>query len=152
MERAMDNKTKAMTAKEYLQTIHNIQRKINRLEALRQSIRADLYSIGSPSGHMDDDKVQTTISGDKMIKLVAKVDKVERDIVAELSRLTDAKQRMLQQIEKVPVESYRQLLYDRYVLCQRWEKIALDRDTGVRWIYRMHGKALNAFEKVWNDH
>jgi len=141
-----------MTAKEYLQSIHNIQKRIDRLENLRQSIRADLYSIGSPAGHMDADKVQTSISGDKMIKLVAKVDKIERDIISEIDRLTIIKGRMLRQIERVPNENYRQLLYDRYILCQRWEKIALDRDTGVRWIYRMHGKALNAFEKVWDDH
>lgn len=141
-----------MTAKEHLQTAYSIQKRIDRLEALRQSIRDELYSLGSPAGNMDKDKVQTSMNGDTMLRLVAKVDEVERDIITEIERLTVAKRTILNEIERIPNENYKQLLYDRYICCLRWEKIALDRDKGVRWIYRMHGKALNAFEKAWNSH
>ena len=64
----------------------------------------------------------------------------------------EKKQEIISEIEKVPQENYRQLLFDRYILCQKWEQIALDRDKGVRWIYRLHGKALNTFEKVLDGH
>jgi hypothetical protein len=138
-----------MTAKEHLQTVYTIQKKIDRLNGLRESIRADLYSLGSPSGNMDKDKVQTSKSGDKMLKLIARVDEAERDIAREIANLIKAKQTILSEIECVQNENHRQLLYERYVLCWRWEKISLEHNRGTRRTYTMHGKALESFEKVW---
>lgn len=139
-----------MTAKEHLQSIYAISQKINRLQTRREDIRNDLYSLGGMD--MSADRVQTSPKGDRMLELIATVDEIERDLVDEIRQLTEEKQKIIREIERVPQENYKQLLYDRYVLCQRWEKIALDRNKGVRWIYRLHGKSLQAFEKVWNDH
>lgn len=140
-----------MTAKEHLQQVYAIQRKIKRLQDRREDLRADLYSVKSPSD-LPDIRVQTSLTGDKMLELVAKVDELERGIIAEIDELTEKKQEIIAEIERVPQENYRQLLFDRYILCQKWEQIALDRDKGVRWIYRLHGKALNTFEKVMDGH
>ena len=140
-----------MTAKEHLQQVYAIQRKIKRLQDRREDLRADLYSVKSPSD-LPEIRVQTSITGDKMLELVAKVDELERGIIAEIDELTEKKQEIIAEIERVPQENYRQLLFDRYILCQKWEQIALDRDKGVRWIYRLHGKALNTFEKVLDGH
>lgn len=140
-----------MTAKEHLQQVYSIQRKIKRLEDRRQDLRADLYSVKSPSD-LPEIRVQTSMTGDKMLELISRVDEIERDLINEITELTETKQAVIAEIEKVPNENYRQLLFDRYILCQKWEKIALDRDKGIRWIYRMHGKSLNAFEKVWKGH
>ena len=76
-----------MTAKEYLQQIYYIHHKINRLKARRDQLRADLYSLGSPAGNMDVDKVQTSMSGDAMLRLIAKVDEAERDIIKEIDKM-----------------------------------------------------------------
>lgn len=141
-----------MTAKEHLQSIYSIKTRIERIDRERQELRDQMYSVGSPAGHMNDDKVQTSISGDQMLKLIARIDALERDIVSELQDLTEKRHAIIKEIERVPNENYKQLLFDRYILCQKWEQIALNRNTGVRWIYRMHGKALAAFEKVWNSH
>lgn len=140
-----------MTAKEHLQQVYTIQQKIGRLESRREDLRADMYSVKSPS-ELPDIRVQTSLIGDKMLELIAKVDEIEQSIIAEMDELINKKQQIIAEIEKVPNENYRQLLFDRYILCEKWEKIALDRDKGVRWIYRMHGKALTMFEKVWNGH
>lgn len=140
-----------MTAKEHLQQVYAIQRKIKRLEARREDLRADLYSVKSPSD-LPDIRVQTSLTGDKMLELVARVDELERNIIDEVKTLTEKKQGIIAEIEKVPNEGHKQVLFDRYILCQKWEQIALDRDKGIRWIYRLHGKALNSFEKVWNGH
>lgn len=139
-----------MTAKEHLQSVYAIQLKIGRLQARREDIRNDLYSLGGMN--TDSDRVQTSPKGDRMLELIATVDEIELDLVDEIKQLIAQKQQIMLEIERIPQENYKQLLYDRYVLCQRWEKIALDRNKGVRWIYRLHGKSLQAFEKVWNDH
>ena len=141
-----------MTAKEHLQTVYKIQKRIDRLNSMRENIRAELYSLGSPAGGMDKDKVQTSLTGDKMLQLVARVDEVERDIVKELERLTLQKKKILDEIELVPKETHKQVLYDRYILCKKWEQIAVDYDKSVRWIYMVHGKALISFEKVAGLH
>lgn len=140
-----------MTAKEHLQTAFVLQRKIDRLTELREDIRANMYTIGSPAGQTEE-RVQTSVNGDRMLQLIARVDEAERDIIENMTELIEAKRKITCEIEQIPNENYRQLLYDRYIKCQRWEKIALDRNKGVRWIYRLHGKSLNAFEKVWSDH
>ena len=139
-----------MTAKEYLSKVYVIQQRLKRLQRQREELRNDLYSIKSPS--FDPNKVQTSLEGDKMAALVAKVDELEREIVDETEELIDERQDILDHIERLTNERYKQLLFDRYVLCDKFEKIALERDKGIRWIYRMHGNALKAFEKVINDH
>ena len=140
-----------MTANEHLQQVYTIQRKIKRLEDRREDLRADLYSVKSPSD-LPEIRVQTSLTGDKMLELVAKVDELERNIIAEIDRLTDKKQEIIAEIEKVPRENYRQLLFERYILFKKWEQIAIDWDKGIRWIYRLRKKALNAYEKVFNGH
>lgn len=140
-----------MTAKEHLQQVYMIQRKINRLEAQREDLRADLYSVKSPSD-MPDIRVQTSLTGDKMLELVARVDEIERGIIDEINVLVEKKISITEEIEKVPNENYKQLLFDRYILCKRWEQIAIDRDKSVRTIFKMHGRALNLFEKVIKGH
>lgn len=140
-----------MTAKEHLQQVYMIQRKINRLEAQRGDLRADLYSVKSPSD-MPDIRVQTSLTGDKMLELVARVDEIERGIIEEINALVEKKISITNEIEKVPNENYKQLLFDRYILCKRWEQIAIDRDKSVRTIFKMHGRALNMFDKVAKGH
>ena len=140
-----------MTAKEHLQQVYVIQRKIDRLEAQREEIRADLYSVKSPSD-IPDVRVQTSLTGDKMLELVARVDEVEREIIEKIGELVEKKVSITNEIEMVPNENYKQLLFDRYILCKRWEQMALDRDKSVRTIFKMHGRALNMFDKVAKGH
>ncbi len=137
-----------MTTKEYLQQIYQAQQKIKRLERGREQLRANLYSIGSPSGDLSPDKVQSSITGDKMLKLIARVDALEKDIVIEIARLTGLIKKISAEIERIPNNRYRNLLHDRYILTWKWERIAVDMDVDIRHVYRLHGKALQEFEKI----
>ena len=139
-----------MTAKEYLRQIYIIDQKIGRLNRRREALRSDLFSVGSPAGQMNADRVQTSLSGDKMVKLIAQVDTLERDIVAEVKRLRRKQRQIARQIEAVEDDRYRTILHDRYVLCRKWEDIADTMGVDVRWVYRLHGMALQEFEKIIN--
>ena len=136
-----------MTAKEHLQTVYSIQQRIKRLNEMREDIRNDLYSLGGIDYSAD--RVQTSPEGDRMLKLIARVDEIERDVLDELKELEERKYNIIKEIECVPNENYKQLLFERYVLCEKWEKISLDHDRGIRRTFTMHGKALAAFEKIW---
>ena len=116
--------------------------------ARREEIRAEMYSVKSPAGVMSPDRVQSSITGDKLERLIARVDELERDIVAEIESLEKSRRRISEQIEAVPNETYRTLLHERYELCWKWEKIAVDLNVSIRHVYRLHGEALQAFEKI----
>lgn len=140
-----------MTAKEYLQQIYIITKRISRLRRLAEQLRSDAYSIGSPMGNMSPDKVQTSFTGDKMERMIARMDKADRNIRSETERLHNQRIKIQQQIESVDDERYRSILFGRYVLCETWEKVAEDVPCDVRHVYRLHGDALKAFEDLYAD-
>ena len=107
-----------MTAKEYLQQIYIITKRISRLRRLAEQLRSDAYSIGSPMGNMSPDKVQTSFTGDKMERMIARMDKADRNIRSETERLHNQRIKIQQQIESVDDERYRSILFGRYVLCE----------------------------------
>ena len=140
-----------MTAKEYLQQIYIISKKITRLRQLAERLRSEAYSVDSPMGSMSPDKVQTSFSSDKMERMIARMDKTDRHIRAEQNRLKEQSLKIQQQIEALKDERYRSILFSRYVLCKTWEKVAEDVPCDVRHVYRLHGDALKAFVDLYAD-
>ena len=60
-----------------------------------------------------------------------------------------AKTKQLQAlIDSLPVPEYRTLLELRYLSGSKWEEIAEAMSMHVRWVYRMHGRALQAAQKI----
>ena len=138
-----------MTPKEYLQQIYIITKRLQRLRQLCDQLREDAYSIGSPMGSLSPDKVQTSPSGDQMERAIARVDKTERQIRSETNRLKEKRRKIQQQIEAVPDERYKSILFGRYVMCQTWERVAEAVPCDVRHVYRLHGAALRAFGEIY---
>lgn len=138
-----------MTAKEYLQQIYVCNRRMKRIQETREQLRIDMYSIGSPMGNMSSDRVQTSTSGDKFGRMIARVDKLERDLVKEHGRMLALKDKIIRQIEAMDNEQQRSVLYNRYVLLHDWETIAEDMNYTTRRIYQIHGEALLEFRKKY---
>ena len=135
-----------MTAKEYLQQIYHLDRKIKRLEAKREAIRADLYSVKSTTDY-NADRVQTSVEGDTMLRLIAKVDSIERDIVTELERAVVLKDKISKQIEQLDDETAKDILSQRYIEFLSFDEIAINLHYSRRHIDRLHGRALYLFRK-----
>ena len=140
-----------MTAKEYLQQIFYINKKIQRMQRQREDLRNDLFSLKSPTGNMTADKVQSSLTGDAMLRLIAKVDDIERDIVRQLDTLVDAKKHITEQIDALDDERYRTLLFDRYVFFFTWEQVAVDMNYRIKWVYELHGNALKSFAEKYSE-
>lgn len=147
----IDMNGKQVTAKEYLRQVYHIKHLIDRLTSRRDDIRNDLYSIGSPAGSMDADKVQTSMSGDSMLRMIARVDETERDIVQAIEKLMDTKDLITSQIEALDDERYKNLLLKRYVLLEDWEQIANEMYYTINWVYNLHGYALTAFAEKYGS-
>ena len=137
-----------MTTKEYLQQIYIIKKKIHRLEQRIGIIEAELYAAKTPQ--LNPDKVQSSVkdSTDKMLILISKHDELTKDIRSEINLLYDKRSKIMKEIEKVQDEQLRQILTERYELCHTWEQIAVNMDVSVRYVYMLHGKALQAFDKT----
>lgn len=137
-----------MTTKQYLQQIYHITQRVARLQKMRDDLREDMYAIKGMD--FSRDRVQSTPKDDKLLNTIDRIDKIERATVEEIHELNQLKQKIIHQIENVPNERHRQLLYDRYVLCLKWSEIAAglsntDEPLDMRWVYRMHGFALKSF-------
>ena len=137
-----------MTAKEYLQQVYRAKKEVRRLQLARDHLREEMYSLRSPSGNMTPDKVQSSVTGDKIEKLIAQVDETERELVAQQERWLELYRTVTRQIEAMPNELHREILFQRYVLCKRWPRISRDLDYDQRYVYRLHGEALVEFTRT----
>ena len=125
-----------MTTKEYLRQIYRLDRRIEldrrKIEKLRAVLDYKPPSGGSGSGS----------SADRIPDTLAKI--IEYEEQAE--RLTKRYIELYIEIEKAiaavgdPV--LREVLERRYLLYQKWEEIADAMHRDLRWVYRLHGKAL----------
>jgi len=139
-----------MTAKEYLGQIYRINVHINILRRQKEDLRSQLYH-GS-GGMQIKERVQTSPDGDPYIKLIAKIDTLDRKIDRELAKLTGIKDKITGQIRGLDDPKYSELLFDRYVMLMKWEDIADSIGYDLRWTHRLHGRALEAFRNKYIDH
>lgn len=135
-----------MTAKEYLLQIRIAKSKIQRLQLKRQELREQMYLITSPK--FDSDPVKTSTSGDGMLRLIARVDKLERDTIRQIEVLTDLIEKISKEIEALPNELQRTILFDYYVCGYTWELIAVNLNRSIRYVYKVRRKALKNFAMV----
>ena len=135
-----------MTTKAYLSQIKRIENRVERLKDQLQTIRAEMSMLKSPT--LEKDHIQSSSSEDKMLKLIIKYGDTERRLLAVMDRLLNTRDRIYGEIESMENEKYKRILYLRYVNGILWEQIAEEMHADLRWTYRLHGYALEAFSKV----
>lgn len=70
------------------------------------------------------------------------------DITAEVQAYAALQRQLQALIDSLPVPEYRTLLELRYLSGSKWEEIAEAMSMHVRWVYRMHGRALQTAQKI----
>lgn len=129
-----------MTAKQFLRQVRTIDRRIERdaeqLMRLRAKVEAGRSPVltGMPRGG-DSDWTDTV---DRLITLQARYRE-------RIRRACALKQAAMDAIERVEDARLRDVL-ELYYLCGfTWEQVAEEMGyKDVRWVYRLHGRALNA--------
>ena len=84
---------------------------------------------------------------DTVIKLMRYNDEVNQ----ETDNLVDLKIQISEEITQLEDDTHRMVLRERYIKCRKWEEIAVDNHIDLRWLYRLHGKALGEFEERFPD-
>ena len=129
-----------MTAKEYLSQYYTEKLKIKKLSGEIEELEA-LSVYASPrlsvSGSGISDKI-----GNNAAKIADK--QKELDCLIEKSlKLMDEIETCINRVENVRLNY---ILTERYINCRKWEDIAEELNTDLRWIHRLHGRALKKID------
>ena len=126
-----------MTPKEFLRGARSVDRRVDeaqeRVERLRARLEAGRMSqiTGMPRGGASD----WTETADRLIELEKRVNASTRELVRWKLMAMDA-------IDLVEEANLREVLELYYIDGFTWEQVAKRMQLDVRWVYRLHGRAL----------
>ena len=137
-----------MKTKDYLSQVSRLNKMINnKLSEISQlrELSVSISAIGN------DEKVQTSPNFDKIGTTVAKIDEMETNLDKMIDEYLVKRERIIAQIDTMEEESVYQILFSRYIEKETFEKIATEMEYSWRQIVRLHGKALQQFEKKYGE-
>ena len=135
-------------AREYLDQAYRLDERINsRLLQLAQ-LKDMATTITS---HIKDICVQESHNNHKLEDTIVKIVEQEKEIDNEIDALVELKTDVRHVIDKVPNVEQRLLLEERYLCFKSWEEIAADMSYGLRWIYKLHDKALKSVGQILGE-
>ena len=135
-----------MDTKQYLQQISRLDEIINNKLAEIAQLRELATSICAVKNN---EKVQTTPNFDKIGTAICRIEKAEEEIDKLVDEYVDKKNLIISQIEGIKDETYYEILFARYIEKKNFEKIANEMTYSFRNITRIHGRALQEFEKKY---
>ena len=128
-----------MTAKEYLGQAYLIDQRINSKLEQVMSLRTLATKATSTMTDMPHSASPNIRS---MENTIGKMVDMENEINADIGALVDLKLEIVSAIKDVENPEYRTLLELRYLCFKPWEQIALEMGYDLRWLYRLHQRAL----------
>ena len=139
-----------MTSKEYLSQIKDLEVRIKNKKRDLEQLKEMAVSLG---GFNYKERVQTSKeSGDMIGENIARIIELENEISKDIIKLMELKQKISNTIDEVEKTECYEVLYQRYVLCKRFEEIATDMKYDIRQIHRFHGEGLKEIENVIECH
>lgn len=128
-----------MNAKEYLGQIRKLDILIDRKNEQLFRLREQVLSITAST---EGERVKSSGNVHRMEATLAKIIDLQSEINDDIDTLVDLKQEIMNTIDDLRDPELIDLLYRRYLSYEKWERIALEMNYNIRWIYRLHGKAL----------
>lgn len=135
-----------MTAKEYLRQTLKIDKEINILLQTIEKLEAEAEkttTVLNPKKVEGQGSFNLHSREDTIVKLIDFKNKVN----CKIDKLVDLKNEIFERIERVESTDYRNLLILRYINLNSFEEIAVTMCYSYRHVTRMHGWALQQFEK-----
>lgn len=136
-----------MTAKEYMEQARYLDMQINsKIEQVKtlNELATKVTTVYSDMPHSPNRNTG------RMEETVAKIIDLESEIDRDIDALVDLKREIMRVVNSVESAEYRTILEMRYLQFKKWEQIALLMSTDLRWVYRMHGKALKEVQQIIN--
>ena len=136
---------KKLTSKEYLSRAFRVEQRINNKLEQVQALRALAEKTASILLCTANAK---NASPHRMGEAIAKMVDLEAEINIDIKSLVDLKTETVTVIKCVKPIELRTLLEMRYLNFKTWEQIADDMGYDLRWVYRLHGKALSEVDVI----
>lgn len=133
-----------MNAKEYLSQAFIVNKRINSKLQQVSALRSLALKVNST---FEEDKVSTTRKQSPMEDAIVKIIDLENEINSDIDDLIEIKRKIASEISLLTDENYKMVLELRYVALMKWEEISVATDYDLRWVYRIHNKAIKEFEK-----
>lgn len=137
-----------MTAEEYLSEVQKLQNDIELEQRELQSVRDAATRITTSYSGV---KVHSNSHYDKVADNATKIADLESEIVTDIEQLFALKHRIINQIQGLGNINYVNVLYFRYVELNDFFTIAEQMNYTYQYVVFLHGKALKAFEKQYQD-
>ena len=137
-----------MDTKQYLQQISRLDRMIQNKLAEISQLRELAMSV---SAVKNEERVQTTPNFDKIGTAYCKIEEMEEKLDKLIDEYVDKKNLIISQIDKIDNEAYYEILFARYIEKKTFEKIADEMTYSWRQVIRLHGRALQEFEKKYGN-
>lgn len=137
-----------MDTKQYLQQISRLDRIINNKLSELSQLKELLMGITATK---NEERVQTTPNFDKIGTAYCKIEEMEEKLDELIDEYIDKKNLIISQIDGIENEDYYQVLFARYIEKKTFEKIADEMSYSFRNTTRIHGRALQEFEKKYGD-
>ena len=133
-----------MTAKEYLNRVRQQNFVVRQAEKELTTVKSDILSLKAASLSEKVSGTKESDLADKYIKLEKYFDKV----IAEWDKLIDMRIGAKAMIAMLSEGKHQAVLYARYINCEDWEQIAAEMHYSWKGIFKLHGRALQSFERV----
>ena len=127
-----------MNAKDFLMRGINLER---RVETIKDQIE-HYKSLVNDCSVTYSDSPKSTASNYKLEDCTQKIMDLQEELCSTMADLVDVTCEIGKAIQKLDNYDYQDLLVKRYVLGKTWEKIAEDMNYELRYIHKLHGKAL----------
>lgn len=137
-----------MDTKQYLNQISRLDRMINNKLSEISQLRELAMSV---SAIKNEERVQTTPNFDKIGTTYCKIEEMEEKLDKLIDEFVDKKNLIISQIDKIENETYYEILFARYIEKKTFEKIADEMTYSWRQVIRLHGRALQEFERVYGN-
>lgn len=139
---------KGLSARCYLGQLQELDTKINqdieRLEEMK-------LQAGSTGAINYDEKVQTSMKGDKLCNDVTRYVAFNEEINAEIDTFVDAKNQIIAEIRGLHNVNYIQLLFKVYVQFKPLKIAAAEMKKSYSYVIEIHKKALSEFEETYKN-
>lgn len=135
-----------MWGKCFLNKIYRLDIKIKQIED--EIIRLQLTACGS-GGLNTSERVQTSITFDKMGEAVAEIVELEKQMYETNSKMNRERFKIIEMIQRLENPKHVQVLYKRFVERKRWEVIAVEMGYDYNYVQKMCKKALKRFENKY---
>lgn len=137
-----------MTTKSYLEQVERLNRMIqNKLSEINQ-LKHIAMSITNEQKEIN---VQTSSDKDKMGTAVAKLVDLERETDKLVDDYINKRKRIIEQVDSISDTNMYHVLSERYISRKELSVIAVEMGYSFKQVCRIHGNALEEFEKLYGD-